>query len=245
MNKSRHAHEQMHPPFTHMTTSCNTHISVTSQGIHMKTSDHTYECAKVYIWKHPVTLIDASSLTYECIACHTYRCVISLIWMCHVTQCEQTDPASSRHDCTATHCNTLQHTATHCSTLQHTAAHCNTLQHTATLQQTRCNTLQHIATQCNTMQQTDQASSCRDGTATPACLAATRTCLAGYAKCARTRHPSDQEWLHGNCNIHIYVYIERERCMHICMYSYVYGIYAYIHIHYIYIYEDVCIFACI
>jgi len=29
--------------------------------------------------------------------------------------------------CTATHCNTLQHTATHCNTLQHTATHCNTL----------------------------------------------------------------------------------------------------------------------
>ena len=29
--------------------------------------------------------------------------------------------------CTATHCNTLQHTATHCNTLQHTATHCNTI----------------------------------------------------------------------------------------------------------------------
>jgi len=44
--------------------------------------------------------------------------------------------------CTATHCNTLQHTATHCNTLQHTATHCNALQHTATL----CNTLQSIST---------------------------------------------------------------------------------------------------
>ena len=79
--------------------------------------------------------------------------------------------------CTATHCNTLQHTATHCNTLQHTATqavaeyckiwlsvlqeraqevgeaqvcaatHCNTLQRIAT---TQCKTLQHTATQpCN------------------------------------------------------------------------------------------------
>jgi len=30
-----------------------------------------------------------------------------------------------RQRCTATHCNTLQHTATHCNTLQHTATLCN------------------------------------------------------------------------------------------------------------------------
>jgi len=30
--------------------------------------------------------------------------------------------------CTATHCNTLQHTATHCNTLQHTATHCECCQ---------------------------------------------------------------------------------------------------------------------
>ena len=62
--------------------------------------------------------------------------------------------------CTATHCNTLQHTATHCNILQHTATRCNTLQHTRThsitLQDsaTHCNTLQHTATHCNTLQHT-------------------------------------------------------------------------------------------
>ena len=78
--------------------------------------------------------------------------------------------------CTATRCNTLQHTATHCNTLhntlQHTATQCNTMQHTATrwtrlttystwLRQsqhcntaTHHNTLQHIATHRNTLQRT-------------------------------------------------------------------------------------------
>jgi len=32
--------------------------------------------------------------------------------------------------CTATHCNTLQHTATHCYALQHNETHCNMLLHT-------------------------------------------------------------------------------------------------------------------
>jgi len=83
--------------------------------------------------------------------------------------------------CTATHCNTLQHTATHCNTLQHTATHWkqslhllqlsraallaqNTvdthwsfyaLQHAAaTHTAARCNMLQHTATHCNTLQRT-------------------------------------------------------------------------------------------
>jgi len=80
--------------------------------------------------------------------------------------------------CTATQCNTLQHTATHYNTLQHTATHCSTLQHTAThyntpqhivtrvlwcaatryheLQHTatHCNALQHTTTRCNTLQHT-------------------------------------------------------------------------------------------
>ena len=60
--------------------------------------------------------------------------------------------------CTATHCNILQHIATHCNTLQHTyrsprhlsnhnVTHCNTLQRTSTHR----NTLQHIATHCITL----------------------------------------------------------------------------------------------
>jgi len=44
--------------------------------------------------------------------------------------------------CTATHCNTLQHSATHCNTLQHTVTHGNMLLHTAT----HCTTLQHTVT---------------------------------------------------------------------------------------------------
>jgi len=43
-------------------------------------------------------------------------------------------------NCTATHCNTLQHSATHCNTLHHTVTRCNTLQHTA-----------HTATYCNSL----------------------------------------------------------------------------------------------
>jgi len=64
------------------------------------------------------------------------------------------------HTCTATHCNTLQHTATHVDTLQHTVTHCNTLQHTTThyntLQYTaaHCSTRRHTATHCNAMQRT-------------------------------------------------------------------------------------------
>jgi len=107
------------------------------------------------------------------------RCVtfISLVLMCHihVTCVPQTTQITyitrlyidqRTVCCSATHCNTLQHTATHCNTLQHTqttqityvtrlyidqrtvccsATHCNTLQHTAT----HCNTLQHTATHSN------------------------------------------------------------------------------------------------
>jgi len=57
--------------------------------------------------------------------------------------------------CTATHCNTLQHTVAHCDTLQHThstllqdrVVQDNALQHTATNE----NTLQRLATHCNTL----------------------------------------------------------------------------------------------
>ena len=70
--------------------------------------------------------------------------------------------------CTATHCDILQHTATrathrdalrptatHCNTLHYIALHCNTLHHTATHCSTlHCSTLQHTATHCNTLQHT-------------------------------------------------------------------------------------------
>jgi len=79
--------------------------------------------------------------------------------------------------CTATHCNTLQHTATHCNSLQHTraghkrcihmllhtATYRNTLHHTATcsnykrLMSRGCigsDTLQHTASHCTTLQHT-------------------------------------------------------------------------------------------
>ena len=63
--------------------------------------------------------------------------------------------------CTATHCNTLQHTAPHCTTLHHTAPHCNTLQVTRHLEKANSmhrNTLQHTlqqtASHCNTLQLT-------------------------------------------------------------------------------------------
>ena len=68
--------------------------------------------------------------------------------------------------CTATRCNTQQHSATLCRTVQHTASHCNTLQltentHSLTLlftgralqhTATHCNALQHTATHCSTLQ---------------------------------------------------------------------------------------------
>jgi len=74
--------------------------------------------------------------------------------------------------CTATHCNTLQHTATHYraeserkrppTRVQHTATHCNTLQHTATHYHTIPHTLYknwsqgdyNTATYCNSVEQT-------------------------------------------------------------------------------------------
>jgi len=95
-------------------------------------------------------------------------------------------PAQSRCttlQCTATHCNALQHklkhasthTATHYNTLQHCATHCNT--HTLRAQSAKsahtqptaahCNTLQHTATHCSTLQQykthTWSAQSARSG----------------------------------------------------------------------------------
>ena len=80
MNKSGHAHEHMHPPFTHMTPSCNTYKSVISQGIHMKTSDqithmnaprYTSECILSHLLMRQVRHMNAS--------CHTCGRVISLI----------------------------------------------------------------------------------------------------------------------------------------------------------------------
>jgi len=75
-------------------------------------------------------------------------------------QRQHTHTSGSCCTCSATPCNTLQHTATHCNTLQHTATHCDShtppgigvpaLQHTAT----PCNTLRHPATPCNTLQHT-------------------------------------------------------------------------------------------
>ena len=62
--------------------------------------------------------------------------------------------------CTATHCNTLQHTVTHCNTLHHTATYCNTLHHTiihyTTLNHaaTNCTTLHYIAPRCIPLQHT-------------------------------------------------------------------------------------------
>jgi len=61
--------------------------------------------------------------------------------------------------CTATHCNTLQHTATHWTRLTtywtwlHQPQHCNTATHHNTLQHiaTHRNTLQRTTTHCNTL----------------------------------------------------------------------------------------------
>jgi len=98
-----------------------------------------------------------------------------------------------RYICSATHCNTLQHTATQhhhyrmltlaTSALQHTATHCNTLQHTAThcntlpplshaqprylSSATHCSILQNPVTYCNTPQHTATHRNIRQHTVNP------------------------------------------------------------------------------
>ena len=76
---------------------------------------------------------------------HLYAWLCIYIYM-HVC----TWPKAHTQQCTASHCDTVQHTA---STVQHTAAHGNTLhtwQHTAT----HCDTLQHSAAHGSTRQHT-------------------------------------------------------------------------------------------
>jgi len=67
------------------------------------------------------------SVTFLCCACIEFVCV---------DYCPANKPKTAHrrmalrltlsNDCTATHCNTLQHTATLCNALQHTATQCNT-----------------------------------------------------------------------------------------------------------------------
>jgi len=69
--------------------------------------------------------------------------------------------------CTATYCNTLQHSAIHCNAPEHTATQCNALHRTATYYNTlrkngttlqltaiQFDTLQHTVIHCNTPQHT-------------------------------------------------------------------------------------------
>ena len=83
-----------------------------------------WECLPYSSW--PVLTVSTRCNTMQHVATccntlrHTFFEVLCLLWQFH---------------CTATHCNTLQHTATHYNTLQHTATHwthwthCNTVTH--------------------------------------------------------------------------------------------------------------------
>ena len=93
--------------------------------------------------------------------CSVLQLVVAVC--CSVLQWFRHDVISCHIVCTATHCNTLQHTTIHlhlssgaknifmggkCG--QPNCLHCNTLHRTAT----HCNTLQYTATHCNTLQHT-------------------------------------------------------------------------------------------
>ena len=104
--------------------------------------------ASFHTWISQIPRINESCLTFDLVVLHVW---VSHTYMhiaathCNTSVMTQMCVEFVTKYCTATHCNTLQHTATHCNTLQHTATHCNTLLHTAT----RCSTLQHVAEHCN------------------------------------------------------------------------------------------------
>jgi len=105
-------------------------------------------------------------------SCSTNVCVDIYVLLMHIAchigvladtfshSCPMSRTPCNTLQCTATHCNALEHTAMHCNTLQCTATHCNALQHTAmhcnTLQNpaTHCSMLRRTATHCNTLQRT-------------------------------------------------------------------------------------------
>ena len=85
-----------------------------SHATHMNESCHTYERVMSHIWVSHVIHINESCHTYEWVMSYTWKSRVIHMHLCYVVSC------------TATHCNTLQHT------LKHTTTICNKLQHPAT-----------------------------------------------------------------------------------------------------------------